>query len=205
MSRAIGPTRSRRCRSSPTRRAGPWARSIKDRVAARQMPPWHIDKTIGIQQFQNDRSLTDEQIDTIVSWVDAGAPKGDPKDMPPPVEVGRRQRLELRRALRRPARPGHQVAALHAEGRRRRTRGASRSSTTGLTEAALGARDRDPPGTVKGRKITHHALARLQQRRRRRRPSSAGGRRRRRSRPRAVHGVGGRQAGRDHARRTPAS
>src|SRR5687767_8942412 len=36
----------------------PWARSIKNRVAARQMPPWHIDKNIGIQHFQNDRSLS---------------------------------------------------------------------------------------------------------------------------------------------------
>src|ERR671913_427683 len=64
----------------------PWARSIKNRVASRQMPPWHIDKSIGIQHFQNDRSLSDAQIDTIVRWVDAGAPKGDPKDMPPPVK-----------------------------------------------------------------------------------------------------------------------
>src|SRR5947207_12284793 len=55
----------------------PFARSIKTRVAARQMPPWHIDKTVGIQHFKNDRSLSSEQIDTIVRWVDAGAPKGD--------------------------------------------------------------------------------------------------------------------------------
>src|SRR4029078_5422861 len=60
------------------------ARTIRTRVAARQMPPWHIDKTVGIQHFENDRSLTDEQIETIVRWVDAGAPQGDPKDMPPP-------------------------------------------------------------------------------------------------------------------------
>jgi hypothetical protein len=61
----------------------PWARSIRDRVSTRQMPPWHIDKSVGVQKFQNDISLTDEQIDTIVRWVDAGAPQGDPKDMPP--------------------------------------------------------------------------------------------------------------------------
>src|SRR5215208_2756702 len=60
----------------------PWARSIRDRVATRQMPPWHISRTVGIQQFKNDRSLSDEQIDTIVRWVEQGAPKGDPKDMP---------------------------------------------------------------------------------------------------------------------------
>src|SRR5437868_10495912 len=64
--------------------ARPWARSIKERVASRQMPPWHIDKTVGVQKFKNDMSLTDDQIDTIVRWVDAGAPQGDPKDMPPP-------------------------------------------------------------------------------------------------------------------------
>ncbi len=60
----------------------PWARSIKERVGARQMPPWHIDKTVGIQKFKNDMSLTDDQIATVVSWVDQGAPMGDPKDMP---------------------------------------------------------------------------------------------------------------------------
>src|SRR5689334_14321998 len=64
----------------------PWARSIKSRVEARQMPPWHIDKTVGIQEFKNDRSLSDEQIDTIVRWIDAGAPKGDAKDMPAPKQ-----------------------------------------------------------------------------------------------------------------------
>jgi hypothetical protein len=63
--------------------ARPWARSIKERVSSRQMPPWHIDKSVGIQQFKNDMSLNDAQIDTIVRWVDGGAPQGDPKDLPP--------------------------------------------------------------------------------------------------------------------------
>jgi len=63
--------------------ARPWARSIKERVSTHQMPPWHIDKTVGVQKFKNDMSLSDEQVDTIVRWVDAGAPQGDPKDMPP--------------------------------------------------------------------------------------------------------------------------
>ena len=61
----------------------PWAKSIRERVVTRNMPPWHLDKTVGIQHFSNDRSLNDEQIATIVRWVDAGAPMGDPKDMPP--------------------------------------------------------------------------------------------------------------------------
>jgi mono/diheme cytochrome c family protein len=62
--------------------ARPWARSIKQRVAAHQMPPWHINRSVGVQHFKNDMSLTDEQIDTIVAWVDQGAPQGDPKDLP---------------------------------------------------------------------------------------------------------------------------
>jgi hypothetical protein len=67
--------------------ARPWARSIKERVATRQMPPWHIDKSVGVQHFKNDMSLTDEQIDTIVRWVDGGAPQGDPRDLPAPRPV----------------------------------------------------------------------------------------------------------------------
>src|SRR5438034_11556732 len=65
----------------------PWARSIKTRVAARQMPPWHIDRSVGVQKFKNDMSLSDDQINTIVSWVDQGAPQGDPKDLPRPRPV----------------------------------------------------------------------------------------------------------------------
>jgi hypothetical protein len=64
--------------------ARPWARSIRERVASRQMPPWHIDKSVGVRQFKNDMSLTDTEIETIVRWVDGGAVEGDPKDMPPP-------------------------------------------------------------------------------------------------------------------------
>src|SRR3977135_873739 len=64
--------------------ARPWARSIKERVATRQRPPWPIARTVGVQHVKNDMSLSDDQVDTIVRWVDAGAPQGDPKDMPPP-------------------------------------------------------------------------------------------------------------------------
>jgi hypothetical protein len=67
--------------------ARPWARSIKQRVATRQMPPWHIDQSVGVQKFKNDMSLSQKQIDTIVAWVDAGAPQGDPKDLPPAKKI----------------------------------------------------------------------------------------------------------------------
>ena len=64
--------------------ARPWARAIKERVAARQMPPWHIDRAVGVQKFKNDMSLSDDQVDAIVRWVDGGALQGDPKDLPKP-------------------------------------------------------------------------------------------------------------------------
>src|SRR6202034_931793 len=56
--------------------ARPWAEAIKQRVVLRQMPPWHMDPTIGIQKFQNDISLNDAQIAVISKWVDEGAPMG---------------------------------------------------------------------------------------------------------------------------------
>ena len=66
--------------------ARPWARSIKQKVTTRSMPPWHIDKKIGIQSFRDDRSLSDQEIDTIVRWVDGGAPMGNAGDLPKPAE-----------------------------------------------------------------------------------------------------------------------
>src|SRR5712692_5330364 len=64
----------------------PWAKDIRQRVITRQMPPWHLDKTVGVQKFKNDISLSDDQIATLVRWVDSGAPQGYPKDMPPPKQ-----------------------------------------------------------------------------------------------------------------------
>jgi hypothetical protein len=62
----------------------PWARAIKAKVVDRKMPPWFADPQHG--QFANDRSLTQRDIDTITKWVDGGAPEGDPRDAPPPIE-----------------------------------------------------------------------------------------------------------------------
>jgi hypothetical protein len=64
--------------------ARPWARSIKEKVVRREMPPWHIDRNVGITKFKEDPSLTDAEIATISNWVDRGAPEGNPSDMPPP-------------------------------------------------------------------------------------------------------------------------
>ena len=64
----------------------PYVAMIREEVSTRRMPPWHIDKTRGIQHFKNDRSLTDAELSTVLQWIDDGAPMGDPADMPPPRE-----------------------------------------------------------------------------------------------------------------------
>ena len=73
----------------------PWARALKARTAAREMPPWFIDKNIGIQQFKDDPSLSDDEIATIAAWADAGAPQGDPADLPPPREWAERGKWSI--------------------------------------------------------------------------------------------------------------
>src|SRR6266850_1445717 len=67
--------------------ARPWARSIKQKVLAREMPPWFIDKNVGVQHFSNDVSLTEQEMATIAKWVDNGAPQGNPADMRLPPDV----------------------------------------------------------------------------------------------------------------------
>jgi hypothetical protein len=59
----------------------PWAKSIREVVAERRMPPWLADPHYG--EFANDRSLSQQEIATIIAWVDGGAKEGDPKDLPP--------------------------------------------------------------------------------------------------------------------------
>ncbi|HVG84433.1 MAG TPA: cytochrome c [Vicinamibacterales bacterium] len=70
--------------------ARPWARAIRQRTSIRDkagaMPPWYIEKNIGIQQLKHDPSLSDEEVAKIARWVDAGAPRGNPADMPPPLK-----------------------------------------------------------------------------------------------------------------------
>ncbi len=67
------------------REARPWAKSIREKVLNRTMPPWHADPQHG--NFSNDRRLTQDEIDTITQWVDGGAREGDRADLPPPATL----------------------------------------------------------------------------------------------------------------------
>ena len=71
--------------------ARPWARAMKQRTGLRNkpeaMPPWFIEKDIGVQGFKGDLSLTEEEIEKIAIWADNGAPRGNPADMPPPLDL----------------------------------------------------------------------------------------------------------------------
>ena len=58
----------------------PWAKAIKQQVAQRIMPPWHADPAVN--HFSNSRRLSDEEVATVVKWVDAGAPEGKAADLP---------------------------------------------------------------------------------------------------------------------------
>jgi len=67
--------------------ARPWARAIRTRVSLRQMPPWFVDPAAGtIHTFKDDPSLSPAEIASIVAWVDGGAPRGNPADMPAPKQ-----------------------------------------------------------------------------------------------------------------------
>jgi mono/diheme cytochrome c family protein len=67
------------------REARPWAQQIRRKVAGREMPPWHA--TSGEIEFSNDRRLSEEEIETVVAWVEQGAKEGDQKNLPAPANV----------------------------------------------------------------------------------------------------------------------
>jgi mono/diheme cytochrome c family protein len=64
-----------------------YARRIREQVANKLMPPYYYDDDIGIQELQHDWRLSDEDIATVVAWVDQGSPLGDPADMPAPPSL----------------------------------------------------------------------------------------------------------------------
>jgi hypothetical protein len=139
----------------------PWAKAIKARVVARQMPPWHIDPTVGVRKFKNDMSLTSGQIQTIAQWVDEGAPLGDPKDMPAPKQWPAVDEWKAAKLLGQPdlviqSEP-YTMAAHHQDVWWRPV------SNIPITEPRWVRAVEIRPGSLAGRRITHHAVAYLAQ------------------------------------------
>jgi mono/diheme cytochrome c family protein len=137
------------------------ARRIKAKVAARVMPPWHLDKTVGIQDFKNDRSLSDAEIDTIVRWVDLGTPRGNPKDLPPPVPAQTPEGWQLAPAFGQPdlvlKSPPYSLPARSMDKWYRPV------TETGLTEPRWVRAIEIKPSVPDGRRIVHHVLTLLDQ------------------------------------------
>jgi hypothetical protein len=138
-----------------------YAARIKTRVQARVMPPWHIDKTIGIREFKNDRSLSDAQIDTFVKWVDAGAPEGDPRDLPPPAQFPDPMGWQFEKQFGKPdlviKSPPYTLAPYTQD------KWFRPESDTGITEPRWVRAIEIRPATRVGRRIVHHVLTVLQQ------------------------------------------
>ena len=140
----------------------PWARSIRTRVGSRQMPPWHIDKTVGIQHFENDRSLSDAEVDTIVRWVTAGAPMGDPKDMPAAAKFPDPNRWQIAEQLG--VQPDLIIRSKpYTLAARTQDKWFKPVVETGLTEARWVRAIEVKPVRANDRKIVHHVLAFLMQ------------------------------------------
>jgi mono/diheme cytochrome c family protein len=137
----------------------PWAKDIKQRVITRNMPPWHLDKTVGIQHFANDRSLNDDQIATIVRWVDAGVPMGDAKDLPKPLVWNDDNGWTLSKQF------GEPEVVLKSDDYTMPAHGQDvwfkPLTNVPITEARWVRAVEMRPGTLQGRKIMHHVLARL--------------------------------------------
>ena len=143
--------------------ARPWLRAIRTQVSEHTMPPWNIHQTVGVTKFKNDRSLSEAQIQTILAWIDAGAPQGDQKDMPAPRTWPDDQGWNFA-ALFGQKEPDMIVKSYEF------TMPAvsqdawdKRVTPSGITEPRWVRAVEIRPTTLKGRKITHHAIAYLEQ------------------------------------------
>ncbi|HZM58587.1 MAG TPA: hypothetical protein VFB85_02300 [Vicinamibacterales bacterium] len=147
--------------------ARPYARAIKARTALRHrrgaMPPWFIEKELGVQGFKDDISLSDAEVALIAKWVDSGAPRGNPADLPPPRVFADNNAWQIGAPDLILTSPAVDMKAISPD-----YWGALTPVPTGLTEdryvAAMEIKEvndsRDKPGraTVGGLFVFHHAV-----------------------------------------------
>ncbi len=114
----------------------PWARAIKQRTGigphAGVMPPWYMEKNIGIQKYKDDPSLSAAEVAKVAKWADSGAPRGNPADMPPAKQYAGRQRLAHRHA-----RPDRQDEEHHRQGELARLVGRDRARADSARRGSL--------------------------------------------------------------------
>src|SRR5215211_5217160 len=138
-----------------------FASEIRTNVSQRVMPPWHIDRTVGVHDFKNDRGLTDAQLSTIVKWLDSGMPEGKREDMPPPMKFPDPSGWQLATQLGEPdlvlKSPPYSIAA------RTQDKWFRPLTETGLTEARWVRAIEIRPASAEGRKVVHHVLTLLEQ------------------------------------------
>ena len=136
-----------------------YAPRIREKVAARIMPPWHIDRSVGIQEFKNDRGLTDEELETLVTWLDGDMPFGDEADMPPsPVFPDGSEWQYAERFGQPDLVVRSELYTLAAETQDKWFRP---ETPTGLTEERWVKAIEIRPSWPDGRRIVHHTLAYL--------------------------------------------
>jgi hypothetical protein len=145
----------------------PYAKAIKQRTWIRNrqgvMPPWYIEKDIGIQHYKNDVSLSDEELGKIAQWADNGAPRGNPADMPPARKFADTDTWQIGKPDLIVATPPVQMKAVSPD-----WWGSAGFAPTGLTEdryiAAIeikevnDSRSKSGRATVGGLFVFHHAI-----------------------------------------------
>ena len=120
-----------------------YAPRIREKVSQRIMPPWHIDRSVGVQEFKNDRGLTDDELETLVAWLDSDMPYGDEADLPPTPDFPDGSEWQFKEHVRQTTGPCREVRPLHAG---RQDPGQVVPSLDGdrTDRGAVGQGDRDP-------------------------------------------------------------
>jgi mono/diheme cytochrome c family protein len=145
----------------------PWAKAMKSRTAIRNrqgtMPPWYIEKDIGIQRYKNDVSLSEDEIAKIREWADNGAPRGNPSDAPPPLAFSDGKSWQIGKPDLIVVTPPVHMRAVSSD-----WWGDAGFADTGLTEdryvsaveikEVSDSQTNGAPGTIGGLFVFHHAI-----------------------------------------------